>query len=84
MSAVFGLCGIRYAGEILSINPHLPAHWKIVTFPFTVRGQKLRITLTHDTITVKPMNHLETPLSISVGESVYPLHPTGEIHIPTV
>ena len=61
----------------ISINPHLPAHWKKVTLPFTVRGQKVRITLTHETITVKPVNHLRTPLSVSVGESCLPVVFTG-------
>jgi nigerose phosphorylase len=83
LSAVFGLCGIRYTGEAISINPHLPAHWKKVTLPFTVHGQKVRITLTHETISVKPVNHLGTPLFISAGEAVYPLVSPGEINIKT-
>jgi nigerose phosphorylase len=81
MSAVFGLCGLRYTGETLSINPHLPAHWQKVNLPFTVRGQKLHITLTHKQITVKSLTPLTKPLSVSAGGSVYSLS-SSEINIP--
>jgi nigerose phosphorylase len=83
LSAIFGLCGTRYTGEAISINPHLPEHWKKVNLPFTVHGQKVRITLTHDMITVKPVSHLGTPLFISAGGAVYPLSSPDEIHIKT-
>jgi hypothetical glycosyl hydrolase len=82
MAAIFGLCGIQCLGETISINPHLPEHWSQVTLPFWVRGQKLRITITHDQVTVKPIIPLTELLSISLGEAVYPLHSTGELVIP--
>jgi nigerose phosphorylase len=81
MSAVFGLCGIRYASKIITINPRLPAHWKKVTVPLSVCGHKLRITLTHSQITVKALTPLKAPLSVSVDGSVYPLYSTGELQI---
>jgi hypothetical glycosyl hydrolase len=81
MSAVFGLCGVRWTGEVIAINPRLPANWKKVTLPFAVRGQKLQLTLTHESITVKPARALEMSLSVSVGEKVYPLHITDGISI---
>jgi nigerose phosphorylase len=81
LSAIFGLCGVRWDGKTISINPHLPAHWQKVSIPFTVCGQKLHLTLTHDTINVKPVSPLETPVSVSVGEAVYPLQSDGEINI---
>jgi trehalose/maltose hydrolase-like predicted phosphorylase len=81
ISAVYGLCGIRFNGKTLTINPHLPAHWKKVTIPLSVCGQKLRITLTHKVIAVKAVNHIETPISVSAGESVIPLHSGSEVNI---
>jgi len=83
MSAVFGLCGIRCMSDAISINPHLPAHWERVTIPFMVHGQKLKITLTHESIIIKPVMPLEIPLTVSVDKSVYSLHATNEIKIPT-
>jgi nigerose phosphorylase len=79
MSAVFGLCGIRYADEVIAINPRLPAHWQTVTLPLTIRGQKLRLTMTRNAVAVQPVNPLEAPLTVSVGGSVCPLDSTGEI-----
>jgi len=82
MSAVFGLCGIRCIDDTISINPHLPEHWKEVGIPFVLRGQRLKITLTHESISVEPLNPLKVPIVISVGESIYPLPPIGKINIP--
>ena len=78
MSAVFGLCGIRCAGDTISVNPHLPEHWQKVIVPLTFRGQKLRITLTRESVTVKQVNLLETPCSVFVAGSLHPLNPTAE------
>jgi trehalose/maltose hydrolase-like predicted phosphorylase len=81
MSAVLGLCGIRCQGETVTINPHLPAHWEKVTLPLVFRGQKLKITITRESVVVKPVNPLEINLSVSVGTSVYPLQ--DEVNIKT-
>lgn len=84
MSAVFGLCGIHYTGKTISINPHLPPGWHKVTLPFTIHGQKLHLTLTHENVTVKPVHPLDTPLSVSVGNVVYPLESADELKISIV
>jgi trehalose/maltose hydrolase-like predicted phosphorylase len=83
MSAVFGLCGIRCAGDTISINPRLPAHWDKVTLPLIFRGQKLTITLTRDAIAVKPVNPLEAPLSVLVAGSLHPLDFAAELVFQT-
>lgn len=81
MSAVFGLCGIHCVDNTISVNPHLPAHWEQVTMPFMVNGQKLKITLTHKNIRVEPIKRLEVPLSVSFGNSIYPMAAVGGINI---
>jgi trehalose/maltose hydrolase-like predicted phosphorylase len=81
MSAVFGLCGIRCIDNILSISPHLPAHWEKVTIPLTLRGQKLQITLTHESLRVKPLAAVEVPLTVIVGGRHYQLQAEDEINI---
>jgi len=35
---VHGFAGIRLAGEEIKIEPHLPAHWRSVKIPLTLRG----------------------------------------------
>ena len=81
MSAVFGLCGIRCTESGIEINPHLPAHWKEVTVPLNVRGQKIRITLTHEKIHVRARQPLQIPLSISVRKTIVQLSTIQEINI---
>ncbi len=71
MSAVFGLCGVHCVDKTIHVKPHLPEHWKKVVLPFTVYGQKLRITLTHHDVTIESDDTLETPLSVSIGDNVY-------------
>ena len=83
MSAVFGLCGIQCINNTISINPHLPAHWEQVVIPFSLQGQKLRITLTQDSVGIRPLHVLEVPLTLSVGDAVYPLHATDAMNVPT-
>jgi trehalose/maltose hydrolase-like predicted phosphorylase len=82
MSAVFGLCGIHCAGDTIHIDPHLPAQWEMVSLPLIFHGQKLKICLTQSSISVTPINPLETPLHVKTGESVYPLQ--SEITIQPV
>jgi trehalose/maltose hydrolase-like predicted phosphorylase len=73
MSAVFGLCGIRFDGNTLSIDPRLPEHWQAVRLPLVVRGRKLRISLTHQDVTIEPIGQPATSLTVSVNGSVHPL-----------
>ena len=82
MSAVFGLCGIRCLGNTISINPHLPAHWEEVVIPFGLLGQKLKVTLTHESIRVHSLQPPDVPLIVSVGDRFYPLNTIDEISIP--
>lgn len=73
MSAVFGLCGVHCDGKTIYVNPQLPEPWKKVVLPFTVHGQKLRITLTHQNVSIESDATVEIPLSVSIGGNVYPL-----------
>ena len=82
MSAVFGLCGIHCADDTISINPHLPAHWEQVALPLMVHGQKLKITITHENISVELLDPPQVSLTVSVGESAYQLPATGKVNIP--
>jgi nigerose phosphorylase len=82
LSAVFGLCGIRYANGKLTINPHLPAQWQKVSLPFALLGHKLIITLTREHISLTAEKPLPAPLSILVGQTEYTLPPAGELVIP--
>jgi trehalose/maltose hydrolase-like predicted phosphorylase len=84
MAAIFGLCGISWEGQTLSIAPRLPTHWIQVTFPLVFQGQKLRLRLSNESVCVQIVEALETPLFISVEGAVQPLPLTGELSIPLV
>ena len=81
MSAVSGLCGIRCTANTISINPRLPAHWKEVVIPFVLHGQRLKLTLTQESVRVHALQPLEVPLTVAVGNKTHPMG-TQEIDIP--
>lgn len=79
MSAVMGLCGVRCVGDTVVVSPHLPSRWQKVTLPLLCHGQKLRITLTPETITVQSMGTAVKAISISINDTNYPLPMGGEV-----
>ena len=49
---VNGFCGIRVVDGELRIDPNLPAGWSRVSLPFEYCGEKLKIDITQDQISV--------------------------------
>jgi nigerose phosphorylase len=84
MAAILGLCGISGAGKTLTVAPHLPSHWKQVTFPLVFQGQKLRLRISAESVEVEILGALETPLVISADGKSQPLPLTGDLSIPLV
>jgi len=84
MAAVLGLCGIRSAGETIFIDPHLPAHWKRVSLPIVLCGQKLLLSISAESVTAKISGAHAANLSISVAGNSHPLPSTGELTVPLV
>lgn len=82
MSAVFGLCGVRCTDDMVSIDPRLPSHWRQVTLPLVFRGQKLRITLSAQGVTVRSMAASDGSLPFSVRGVTHVMTQAGEITIP--
>jgi trehalose/maltose hydrolase-like predicted phosphorylase len=76
------LCGITCADKTLTIAPRLPSHWMQVTLPLVFHGQKLRIRLSAESVTVQAVGALEAPLSVLVAGVSHPLPQTGELTIP--
>lgn len=52
MSAVFGLCGVQCDGDILKIDPRLPAHWKSVRMPLAFGRGCLSLEISNERIVV--------------------------------
>ena len=45
--------GVRRYGENLRIQPNLPDNWTSATAKILWQGERLKITVTHDTLTVE-------------------------------
>jgi trehalose/maltose hydrolase-like predicted phosphorylase len=46
-AAVFGFAGLRLSGEGYTVDPHLPAHWRRLSFSFRCRGERVHLVLSH-------------------------------------
>ena len=52
MSLVYGFGGLRDYHGRLSFNPALPAGWERLSFPLSIAGQRLEVTLTQGYLTL--------------------------------
>jgi trehalose/maltose hydrolase-like predicted phosphorylase len=50
---VYGFAGVRPEPGVLRIDPHLPTRWNTLEINLSHRNQRLRLTIGHDTITVR-------------------------------
>src|SRR3954452_21148245 len=48
MALVYGFGGLRDHGGRITFNPRLPAEWRALRFPLTVRGSLIRVEVRHD------------------------------------
>jgi alpha,alpha-trehalose phosphorylase len=48
MTLVYGFAGMRDHGGRISFHPRLPAEWRALRFPLTIRGRRLRVEVRHD------------------------------------
>jgi len=81
MSAVFGLCGIHFWEDSISIKPCLPAHWTQVKLSVVFHGQKLRFTLSPNSIIIEAVNPTETAFPILINGQNYVLSRPGAMTI---
>lgn len=48
MALVYGFGGLRDYGGRITFQPRLPAEWKALRFPLTVRGRRLKVDIDHN------------------------------------
>ncbi|CAO4193959.1 glycoside hydrolase family 65 protein [Methylorubrum extorquens] len=51
LALVYGFAGMRDTGGRITFNPCLPDAWTRLSFTLTVRGQTIRVALSHDSAT---------------------------------
>lgn len=55
-AAIMGFGGMRRKGECLLLNPHLPYHWKSMSFSVHWRGALLRVKMEHTKTEIQMKN----------------------------
>uniref|UniRef100_UPI00356279BD glycosyl hydrolase family 65 protein n=1 Tax=Falsiroseomonas sp. TaxID=2870721 RepID=UPI00356279BD len=53
MALVQGFGGLRDDGGRIAFSPRLPAEWRSLRFPLTIRGARLRVEVRHDVTTYR-------------------------------
>lgn len=64
-STVMGFGGVRMKGEDMHIAPRLPQKWNKLVFPLCVKGCQLKITASHDDLSVENMGQRESVLVLN-------------------
>jgi len=67
MAAVLGFAGAAYDGDVFAIDPHLPAKWESLSFPWVVKGQKLSVSITADEIRIEAAERNSASVHVRVG-----------------
>ncbi|WP_052078396.1 glycosyl hydrolase family 65 protein [Spirochaeta lutea] len=72
---VFGFLGLQITRQGLSLDPHLPSHWREVECPLVLRGTQIRITVSEDSIAIyyRGKTHYIEPGTVLAWQSI-----TGE------
>ena len=65
---VLGFGGARPRGDVLQLDPRLPAEWELLEFCLRFRAARLRVRVTADTIAV--MSDQPTQVSVAGAEPV--------------
>lgn len=60
---VLGFAGLRPAGDMLAIDPHLPLAWRALEVPFRLRGARARVRIEHDRLRVSA----DRPVAVRVA-----------------
>ena len=79
MSAVFGLCGVQCDGDILKIDPRLPAHWKSVRLPLALGRGRLLLEISNARIVVRVTDPVLGGLSVCAWGVTRPLPGIGTL-----
>ena len=62
-----GFAGISFFGGVLSVNPHLPDHWKSVEITLQVQGKPVLVKVTHTEVEVTTPTTEGDELAVAVG-----------------
>ncbi|MNL32415.1 Nigerose phosphorylase [compost metagenome] len=67
MAAVLGFAGLSYENGVLHIRPQLPAKWSQISFSVSLQGQRYRIEVSRDRVTVSSLESGTRTLQFTVN-----------------
>jgi nigerose phosphorylase len=68
MVAVLGFGGLRMEGDTVVITPRLPAKWRSLEFGLEHRGERFRVRLSRDEVTITPHEGNRGPHKFRVAD----------------
>lgn len=67
-TAVFGMGGVRFRDDGLSLEPHLPATWERLAFSLQWRGRTVAVTIDREPAQVTVYLRSGDPMAIQMGQ----------------
>ena len=90
LAAVAGLGGFRDSSDRLEFRPRLPAAVERLCFRLTIRGSRLRVTVTRDEARYQveegealDIVHWDEPVTVGTGEETRPVPEPPDLEAPT-
>ncbi|MCL1995310.1 MAG: glycoside hydrolase family 65 protein [Defluviitaleaceae bacterium] len=62
---VFGFAGFRVTENTIRLAPKLPKHWRSLNFYLWLKGEKIKVTVTHKGVDVSKEGYIAIPLNSS-------------------
>ncbi len=62
---VYGFCGLRPRGDVLTVDPHVPENWKALELTVRFRGVRVRVRAEHE----RTLVWADGPVRIAAGAS---------------
>lgn len=79
LMALTAFAGLHYRGNMLSINPNLPEHWRSIDFFCSFKGTDYRIGVAKDSVVVKKVGAHGKGSKVLVGGKEFALPDDGEV-----
>ncbi len=64
LAVVEGFGGLRIAGDIIKLNPQIPAEWKSYSFKVRFRGRKIKVRVTQNDVVINNLSDNELGIII--------------------
>jgi kojibiose phosphorylase len=77
---VFGFGGLKPTAGCLELRPNLPRQWEFLAFTVHWRGQRVRVELCRESVTIRVGNLNATAVAVRLGDGLPATIPAGGVH----